>query len=300
MDRSQMEVAPRPAAAPFSTTTAVDRMIVCMNGEFVDAADAKVSVFDHGLLYGDGVFDTIAGVRGRIFWLSEHVDRLLDGCSRIDLTLPWSKRELMEMTEAVFRKNGGDSGRIRITITRGAGEVPLTALHTCRPTLIIFSTPLEQYPSELYTKGLRLAIAPYGRIYPRVKSLSFLASVLGYLTAESSECDEAVFVDHDGNLLEGSTFNVFVVKDGRIVTPRENMLQGVTRDKVVEMARAMGLPVDETTVRLADAQHADEMFATGTTKKIVPVTQIGEHVIASRQVGRVTSALMKRFAELYF
>jgi len=275
-------------------------MIVCVNGEFVDAADAKISVFDHGLLYGDGVFDTIAGVGGRIFWLSEHIDRLLDGCSRIDLALPWSKQALMDMTEAVFRRNGGHSGRIRITITRGAGEVPLTALHTCRPMLIIFSTPLEQYPSELYTRGLKLAIAPYGRIYPRVKSLSFLASVFGYLTASSLGCDEAVFVDHDGNLLEGSTFNVFIVKDGRIATPRENMLQGVTRDKVVEMARTMGFQVDEVTVPLTDAQQADEMFATGTTKKIVPITQLGDHMIANREVGRVTSALMKQFAELYF
>src|SRR4029079_4363967 len=147
----QMELASSPAAAPSSTTAAVDTMIVCVNGEFVDAADAKISVFDHGLLYGDGVFDTIAGVGGRIFWLSEHIDRLLDGCSRIDLALPWSKQALMDMTEAGFRRNGGRSGRIRIPIPRGAGEVPLTALHTCRPTLIIFSTPLEQYPSEFYT-----------------------------------------------------------------------------------------------------------------------------------------------------
>lgn len=275
-------------------------MIICVNGEFVDESQAKVSVLDHGLLYGDGVFDTILAVKGQIFWLEEHVDRLLDGCRRIRLRVPWQKSELMALAAGTFEKNGGDAGRIRITITRGAGGIPIHDAPNCRPNLIIFSSPLESYSPALYERGLRLAVTEHSRVYPQVKNLSFLPSVLGYLEALEKDAHEALFVDRNECVLEGSTFNVFMVRAGRIQTPAEGILAGVTRDKVMELARRLGFDVQETKIPLANLISADEVFATGTTKGILPVSRIDEQAINQGRVGEITRKLMAAFSETYY
>ena len=275
-------------------------MIICLNGKFVDESEAKISVFDHGLLYGDGVFDTILGVNGRIFWLEEHIDRLLEGCQRIRLRVPWQRAELIAFATETFQRNGGDSGRIRITITRGEGGIPIHDAPNCKPNLIIFSSQLELYPQSLYERGMKLAVTQHQRVYPGVKNLSFLPSVLGYLESLESDAHEALFVDRDNNVLEGSTFNVFVVKAGRIKTPPDQVLVGVTRNKVIELARRLGLEVEEAKIPLKDALSADEIFATGTTKKILPVSRIDESLINQGIIGEITRNLMAAFSKYYF
>lgn len=275
-------------------------MIVCLNEDFVSASDARISIFDHGLLYGDGVFDTIMAINGRIFWLGEHVDRLLQGCENIYLNIPWTRQKLISLTEETFQRNGGDSGRIRITITRGEGDVPISDALNCKPNLIIISSKLERYPTAIYEKGMKLTTALHRRVYPFVKNLSFLPSVLGYLDSLRAGFDDSIFVDEDSNVLEGTTFNVFAVKNGRLKTPREGMLVGVTRNKVIELARNNRLFVEEAKLPLDELKLADEVFITGTTKKIVPITQINETIINDRKVGEITSSLMRKFSEEYF
>jgi branched-chain amino acid aminotransferase len=275
-------------------------VIICLNGKFVAESQAKISVFDHGLLYGDGVFDTILAVNGQIFWLDEHIDRLLDGCERIRLQIPWKKQELIALATETFQRNGGDTGRIRITITRGEGGIPIHDSPNCKPNLIIFSTQLEFYPQFLYEKGIKLAITRHQRVYPRVKSLSFIPSVLGYLEGLEIGADEALFVNQDGNILEGSTFNIFVVNDGRIRTPQDQILVGITRNKVIELSFRIGLKVEEANIPLMDALSADEVFLTGTTKKILPVSHIDEAVINMGKIGEITRKLMVAFSEYYF
>jgi branched-chain amino acid aminotransferase len=275
-------------------------LIVCLNGKFVDGSEASVSVFDHGLLYGDGVFDTIAAMKGRIFWLEEHLDRLLEGCRLISLTIPWSRQQLIDLTEETFRRNGGDSGRIRITVTRGEGAIPILGSLSCKPNLIIFSTKLELYPESLYETGMKLIVIKHQRVYPQVKNLSFLPSVLGYLESLKFGANEALFVDQEGNVLEGSTFNIFVVRDGKLTTPPDQILFGITRNKVIELARGLGIVVGESKVSLQQALTADEIFATGTTKKILPVTEIDDAEINHGKVGQMTRHLMSAFAQKYF
>jgi branched-chain amino acid aminotransferase len=275
-------------------------MIVCLNEKFVSASDAKISIFDHGLLYGDGVFDTIMARNGRIFWLGEHVDRLLEGCENIYLNIPWTRQKLINLTEETFERNGGDSGRIRITITRGESDVPISNTLNCRPSLIIFSSELERYPKELYEKGIKLTTTLHRRVHPFVKNLSFLPSVLGYLDSLRAGFDDSIFVDEDSNVLEGTTFNVFAIKNGKLKTPREGMLVGVTRNKVIELARKNRLVVEEAKLPLDELKFADEALITGTTKKIVPITRINETIINDGKVGEITSSLMRKFSEEYF
>jgi branched-chain amino acid aminotransferase len=275
-------------------------MIVCINGEFVAAADAKISVFDHGLLYGDGVFETIAAVGGRIFWLDEHIDRLRASCSTLRLAIPWGNKELSGLAAETFRRTHEQAGRIRITITRGIGGVPIDESPGCTPNLIIFSSKLEFFPGHCYESGIKLTLADYGRPYPAAKNLSFVPSVMAHLMAAENGYDEALFVDGRGNVLEGSTSNLFVVKHGRIKTPTEGILVGVTRNKVIDLADELGLVVEEANVKLAELVEADEAFITGTTKRILPAVRIGDRKIGDGRPGKVTLHLMSAFARAYF
>ncbi len=275
-------------------------MQVCLNGEFVDASEAKISVFDHGLLYGDGVFDTIAAVDGRIFWLPEHIDRLIEGCQRLRITIPWVRESLLLWTDSLFRINSTPTSRLRITVTRGEGEIPLYSALQCKPNLIIFGTPLDLPNDSIYERGLRLKTASYSRIFPGTKNLSFLASVLAYLEAFAADVDDAIFVSQDGLVLEGATFNIFAVNGRTISTPKDNVLAGVTRAKVIELARSCGYTVNETSVPLAEIFSADEVFVTGTTKRIIPVVALNETPIGVGRRRIACQELLSKFRSLYF
>jgi branched-chain amino acid aminotransferase len=274
-------------------------MRVCLNGTFLDSADARISVFDHGLLYGDGVFDTTAAVNGTIYWLEEHVARLLDGCARLRIPSRWSCNTLIDLTTRLYRENGQPTARLRLTITRGEGGVPIYAAAACRPNLIIFTTPLDLPEDAMYARGLRLLVGTQPRVYPSVKSLNFLPSVLGFLDARASGGDDVLFVNA-GHVLEGATFNVFALLDGTIVTPADGILPGVTRGKVIELARQEGYRVEERPLLLSELLDADEAFVVSTTKRIMPLAMIDGHVIGDRCPGHSSRHLLARFRDVYF
>ncbi|MCK5040353.1 MAG: aminotransferase class IV [Candidatus Aenigmarchaeota archaeon] len=275
-------------------------MIVCINGKFVNEKEAKISVFDHGLLYGDGVFDTIAAINGQIFWLEEHINRLLDGCNQIYLKIPWSKKELINLIEETIQKNNHNYGRIRITITRGEKDIPIYSSETCKPNLIIFSSQIDFLDKQEYEQGIKLQTTNTLRVFPQTKNLSFMPSVLAFLNAKKGGYDDALFVEENGTVREGCTFNIFAIKNKKIKTPSQNVLPGVTALKVAEMATNIGFPVSQDILTLNELKKADEVFITGTTKKIVPVVQIDKTKIGDGGVGSTTKELMNKFSEIYF
>ncbi|WP_392535253.1 aminotransferase class IV [Nostoc sp. C117] len=275
-------------------------MSVCINGEFFNANDAKISVFDHGLLYGDGVFDTIAAVNGQIWWLDEHLNRLLEGCNSIFLEHPWSKSELTELTHETFRLTGGDRGRIRITITRGIGEIPSYCLDSCQPNLIIFVTPLDFPQESTYSKGISLKSINHHRVLPQVKNLSFLPSIIGYENSQRDGFDDAVFVDDFGYVREGTSWNIFLATEQRLITPKDSILVGVTRNKVIELAENLGFSIEIKSVKLEDLYSANEIFVTGTTKRIIGVNRIDNFVISNGIIGEYTRTLLGKFQTIFY
>lgn len=276
-------------------------MIVCLNGQFLKAEEAKISIFDHALLYGDGVFDTIAAIGGKIIWLEEHIDRLLAGCESLQIRSLWSRAQLIDFATKTFALNETSDARIRVMITRGEGEIPMSAVASCRPNLIIFCSGLQALPSRIYQEGMRLGtLRDCRRIWPQVKNLSFIASVIGTLEASRAGVDDMIFLDDKDHILEGTTFNIFAVTGGKIRTPAEGILLGVTRGKVIEQARGVGFTVEEGELPLVEALQADEVFITGTTKRIVPVVEIDRQKIGDGTVGRITRRLMAFFSEFPF
>lgn len=276
------------------------KIMVCINGKFMGADEAKISVFDHGLLYGDGVFDTIAAVDGKIWWLDEHLDRLIEGCSAISLEHPWSKSQLSELAKETFRRMKGPNGRIRITITRGVGEIPSYSINSCKPNLIIFVTPLDFPQESTYSTGISLLSLKYSRLFPRVKNLSFLPSVLGCLEAKTTGFDDSVFVNSSGDVSEGTTWNIFLLVDGKLMTPGDSLLIGITRNKVIELAESMGINVEVRSVSLKTLYSAQEIFVTGTTKRILGVTRVDDFVIGEGSVGQLTQKLSKEFRRIFY
>lgn len=275
-------------------------MIICVNGEFIDSEEAKISVFDHGLLYGDGVFDTIAAVNGQIYWLDEHIDRLMEGCSLLRIKIPWTREKLIAWSRQLFDLNQVPTSRLRITITRGEGEAPIYAIRHCQPNLIIFATPLDLPQESLYHRGLSLKTVTHNRIFPRVKSLSFLPSILGFIDASECDADDAVFLKDKQYVLEGSTFNIFAVAGRTIFTPNDDILLGVTRAKVIDLARNAGCSVVEGPLMLSDMLRMDEAFITGTTKRIIPISHVDRCRIGAKTPGDVTIELLTLFRKSYF
>ncbi|MEC4891791.1 MAG: aminotransferase class IV [Oscillatoria sp. PMC 1051.18] len=275
-------------------------MTVCINGKFLNSNEATISIFDHGFLYGDGVFDTIAAVNEKIWWLDEHLDRLIEGCSSISLKHPWSKSELIELTKETFHRTEGRNGRIRITITRGVGEVPSYSIETCKPNLVIFVTPLDFPEESKYSKGLSLKSVNYSRVFPKVKNLNFLPSIIGYTDAKKAGFDDSVFVNFDGYVTEGTTWNIFLFADRKLIAPGDSILVGVTRNKVIELCKSLGIDIEVRPVSLQELYSAQEVFATGTTKRILGVTKIDDFVIGKGSVGELTRKLLEEFRRVYY
>jgi branched-chain amino acid aminotransferase len=275
-------------------------MLVCLNGSLVPSADARISVFDHGVLYGDGVFDTVAAVDGRVYWLPEHVARLMEGCRLLSIPAPWTETSLITWTTELFEKNGGGTSRLRLTITRGEGDVPLYGARGCRPNLFIIGTPLDLPDESLYRRGLRLATTRHGRVHACAKSLSFLPSVLGFLEASEKGGDDALFVGAGGEVLEGATFNIAAVVGNELVAPVDGILRGVTRAKVLALARGAGLSVIERPISLEEFSGASEAFAVSTTKRVMPIAQVDGRAIGDGVPGPVTASLLAQFRTQYF
>jgi branched-chain amino acid aminotransferase len=278
---------------------------VWLDGKWHDRETATVSVYDHGLLYGDGVFEGIRVYGGKIFKLSEHLDRLYDSAKAIWLTIPMPKEELVAVTEEAVRRSGIAEAYIRHIVTRGVGDLGLDPRKCPTPTIIIIVDTIRLFPEEVYETGLRVVTAgtpiPHREaLSPRVKSLNYLAHILAKIEGIHSGADEVLMLDSEGHVAEGSGQNLFVVKQGVIRTPAAyaGILKGVTRDVVVELGRKAGYEVEETTLNRYDLYTADEAFFTGTASELISIRQADGRTIGTGKPGPVTRDLRSRFQAL--
>jgi branched-chain amino acid aminotransferase len=278
---------------------------IYIDGNFHDQAEAKISVFDHGLLYGDGVFEGIRFYNDRVFRLDEHIDRLWDSALAIALDIPMSKSELVAATLETIRQNDLHDGYIRLIVTRGVGSLGLSPDSCRRPSIIIISATIALYPEELYHKGLTMVTCstrrtPPGALSPRVKSLNYLSNILGKLEAQNAGAGEGLMLNEQGYVSECTGDNIFIVKKGAISTPHLNsgILAGVTRAVVFELAEKLGIRAIEKELIRYDIYTADECFLTGTAAEVIPAVQLDRRLIGNGQPGPITLQLIESFREL--
>jgi branched-chain amino acid aminotransferase len=278
---------------------------IWLDGAWHDRDTAMISVYDHGLLYGDGVFEGIRVYGGRIFRLAEHIGRLFDSAHAIWLSVPMSREELMAVTEEAVRRSGLEEAYIRPIITRGVGDLGLDPRKCVKPSVIVIVDGIRMWPAELYDRGLRVVTAatPIPQresLSPRVKSLNYLAHILARIEGINAGADEVLMLDSAGQVAEGSGENVFVVKDGRIRTPpaHAGILKGVTRDAVIELARGAGYELQEEILNRYDVYTADEAFFTGTAAEVVGIRELDGRTVGSGRRGPVTADLAERYRVL--
>ncbi len=281
----------------------MEELLVYINGRFVPESEARISVFDRGFLYGDGVFEGIRAYNGRVFRLYEHIDRLYDCARVIDLSIPVSKKEFAEAILETLRRNNLRDAYIRPIVTRGIGDLGLDPRKCEKPNVIIITKPWGKLYGDLYEKGLTAVTVavrrnPIDALPPNIKSLNYLNNILAKIEANAKGGDEAIFLDHAGYISEGSGDNIFVVKNGVIATPPTlNNLKGITRMVVLEIIRELNLPFREMNIGLFDLYSADEIFVTGTAAEIAPVTVIDGRKVGDGKPGKVTKLLMAKFRE---
>jgi branched-chain amino acid aminotransferase len=278
---------------------------IYIDGTFYAREDAKISVFDHGLLYGDGVFEGIRFYKGRVFRLEEHIDRLYDSAKAIHLTIPARPAEVTEMVLATIRKNELHDGYVRLVITRGTGELGLSPYLCKTPSIIVIASTISLYPAEKYQKGLILATCATRRpshdsLSPAVKSLNYLSNIMAKVEAIAAGGEEGVMLNTSGYVAECTGDNIFVVKKGVILTPTtgSGSLYGITRRVVIELAAEAGIPLREMDMSRYDLYTADELFLTGTAAEVVPVAEYDKRIIGEGRPGPITLQLMARFREL--
>ncbi len=279
--------------------------IVAMNGRLVPEAEATVSVFDHGLLYGDGVFEGMRAYGGRVFRLAEHLDRLWHSARAIALEIPVTKEALARTVDETVAANGQPDGYVRLVVTRGAGTLGLDPNRTAHPQVIVIVDTIALYPREHYERGLRIVTAATQRTHPaalspRIKSLNYLNNIMAKLEGLQAGCVEALMLNHKGEVAECTADNVFAVRRGAVVTPPPDagILEGITRGAVMELAAAAGIDCRETTLTRHDLYTADEVFITGTAAEVVPVVEIDGRKIGAGVPGPVTKRLAADFHAL--
>ncbi len=279
-------------------------LLIYFNGEFVPKHEARTSIYDHGFLYGDGVFEGIRAYNGRVFRLDEHLDRLYDSAKAIDLKIPLSKEEMKEAIIETLKRNNLKDAYIRPIVSRGDGDLGLDPRKCPRPNVFIITQEWGAMYGDLYERGLTAVTVGIRRnapeaMPPNIKSLNYLNNILAKIEANVKGGDEAIMIDTCGNISEGSGDNIFVIKNGRIITPPTlNNLRGVTRAAAIELAIKEGIKVLETNIGLFDIYTADEVFVTGTAAEIAPVTKIDGRLIGDGIPGQVTKKLMAAFREL--
>jgi branched-chain amino acid aminotransferase len=295
----------REATTKAAVKAAVKDSMIFIDGKFYSKENAKVSVFDHGLLYGDGIFEGIRFYNGRVFRLEEHLDRLWDSARSICLEIPMSKREMTEALLETIRQNNLRDGYIRQIVTRGVGNLGLNPAQCERPSVIIIATTIALYPESLYQKGLTVVTVPTRRtnpasLNPAFKSLNSLNNLMARLEANMAVADEAVKLNDNGNVAECTADNVFVIKHGHIFTPpiTAGALRGITRSVVFEIAAELGMKITETDITRHDVFIADECFLTGTAAEVIPVIKADSRPIGSGKPGPITTRVMARFREL--
>jgi len=277
---------------------------IYLDGEFVNEPDAKVSVFDHGLLYGDGVFEGIRFYNGRIFLFEEHIDRLYDSAKAILLTIPIPREELEEAVKETVRQNKLQNGYIRLVVTRGKGDLGLNPNKCSKPTIFCIAATIELYPEKYYTEGLRVNTVPTQRMSPAVlspaiKSLNYLNNILAKIEGNLYGAQESILLNQQGYVAECTADNIFVIKQGRIFTPHvsDGALGGITRRLMFQLATEMGREITEANLTRYDLFVADELFLTGTGAEVVPINEVDGRKIGAGKVGPVTSDFIKHFRD---
>ncbi len=278
---------------------------VNINGKLFDKNDAKISVYDHGLLYGDGVFEGIRVYSGKVFRLREHIDRLYDSARSIHLEIPMKREQMTEAVLGTVKANNKQDGYIRLLVTRGAGSLGLDPRKTTDPQVIIIVDDITMYPPELYQSGLEIVTAATIRnhpaaLNPRIKSLNYLNNIMAKIEGIRAGCLEALMLNHKGEIAECTGDNIFLVKRGILRTPPldAGILEGVTRNAVIELAEAANIPVEQIALTRHDVFAADECFLTGTAAEIIPVVKCDGRTIGAGKPGPVTCQLRERFHQL--
>jgi len=279
--------------------------IVFMNDRLVPEDEARVSVFDHGLLYGDGVFEGLRSYSGRVFRLDAHIDRLWASALAISLAIPTTKAAVAKAVNDTLAANNLSDGYVRLVVTRGAGSLGLDPNRTKNPQLIVIADTISLYPAEFYEKGLRIVTAATQRVQsaalsPRIKSLNYLNNIMAKLEGLQAGCVEALMLNHKGEVAECTGDNVFIVRSGRLLTPppEAGILEGITRNAVMELAHAAGIDCRETPLTRYDVYTADECFLTGTAAEVIPVVDVDGRRIGAGTPGPVTSRLKADFHRL--
>src|SRR3954467_5386768 len=298
-----MSVSAKPAAISAAPETAAP--VIWVDGKWCDRSTATVSVYDHGLLYGDGVFEGIRVYGGKIFRLAAHLERLYDSAKAIWMTIPMPREEMAAGTEGAGRRSGIKEAYIRHVVTRGVGDLGLDPRKCSKPTVIVIVDTIKLWPEQVYEAGLNVLTAgtPIPQreaLSPRVKSLNYLAHILAKLEGIHAGADEVLMLDSAGSVAEGSGQNLFVVKAGGLRTPPPyaGILKGVTRDAVIEIAHLAGYPLDESILNRYDVYTADEAFFTGTASEVVAIRQVDGRVIGSGKAGPITRDIRARFQAL--
>jgi branched-chain amino acid aminotransferase len=306
---------PSPAAAQQQSAPDTDRPFIYVNGKLLPKSQAMVSVYDHGLLYGDGVFEGIRVYKGKIFKSKQHIERLWKSAEGIRLKIPVSREEMVAIQRRCIEANGISDGYIRLVVTRGFGELGLDPRKCPTPGIICIADQIHLFPPDLYQKGMRVVVAhrpktPIPCLDPRVKSLNYLNNILAKCEAIDFGCHEVIMLNPEGFVTEGSGDNLFVVKDGKLYTPppEAGLLEGITREFVIKtLAKDCKLKVIQSNMRLADVLSGDEVFLTGSAAEIIAVTQIDEHdgkgkIIRENRIsdgeGPITKKLRARFREI--
>jgi branched-chain amino acid aminotransferase len=275
---------------------------IYIDGKLYDKENAKVSVYDHGLLYGDGVFEGMRSYGGRVFRLAEHIDRLWNSAKAIWLTIPMTKAEMTKAVNDTLAVNDIKDGYVRLVVTRGVGCLGLDPKKCPTPSIIIIADRIELYPEALYEKGLEIVTVSIPRTHPaalspRIKSLNYLNNILAKIEGMQAGCIESLMLNHKGEVAECTGDNIFLVHAGRISTPPVDagILEGITRNAVIELARAAGIEVSEVALTKYDAYVADEIFLTGSAAEVIPVVKLDGRVIGEGKPGPMTRDLTARF-----
>lgn len=281
-------------------------LLIYIDGKYYPRDEAKISVFDHGFLYGDGVFEGIRAYNGVVFKLREHIDRLYESAHAIMLDIPVTKEEMMNAVLETLRKNNLRDAYIRLIVTRGIGDLGLDPRRCSKPSIIIIAVPiLKLYDEEKRMKGITAIISwvrrdPVDATSHEIKSLNYLNSVLAKIEANNAGADEAIFLDKNGFVCEATGENIFIVKDGKIYTPPRSSgaLPGITASVVKRIAAELGYEVIEKNITVAELFNADEVFLTGTGAEIMPVREINGRKIGVGRIGSITKRILEKFMEV--
>ena len=298
-------MATQTAPSPRSPATPPAEKQVWLNGSLVPASRATVSVYDHGLLYGDGVFEGIRSYGGRVLKMRTHLNRLFDSARAIALQIPYSVEQLEGAIREALAANGLSDGYIRLCVTRGVGPLGLNPYQCKQPAAFVIADTIQLYPKEMYENGLEIVTASTIRnhpaaLSPRVKSLNYLNNIMAKIEGIKAGCAEALMLNHVGFISECTGDNIFLIRQGALLTPpiHSGILEGVTRNLVIELGGKLGIEIRQPDMTRHDVYTADECFLTGTAAEVIPVTKIDNRPIGNGKPGPITARLITAFRDL--